>query len=267
MPISAYLSALMLSLTALLSLGAHAACAPVRVAYIDQNRPPYWLGDGEAVAEPAGAGVDVLREALASAGCEATLVRLPPRRIIAALASGEVDFAPVEELATYPAGLRLPAGPGGAPDVERAVSLRVDLIVRADTPLPATDLNLYLHGRTLGVPTGSTYAAALRRSGALVDDGARDLARNLDKLRLHRLDGVAVSVLLPGDVDAFLAADYPGQFRRVEQPLITTRLWLASSEAYYRQHREQAEAVWNWLGPAHRAHVAEIVKRYTRPGQ
>jgi hypothetical protein len=246
---------------------AQSTCSPIRIAYLDQHRPPYWLGDGKQVAEPPGAGVELLREAAAEMGCEVSFVRLPSMRILAALAAGEIDFAPVEERPAYPAGVQLPPGADGAPDRDKAVLLQVDVVVRAaDTPANTEPRRYFLH-HALGVATGAAYTAALRQAGLEVDDGARDVGRNLDKLRLHRLDGVAVSVMQPGDLDAYLSANYPGQFQRLEQPLISSHIWLAASSAYYHQHREQTEAMWNWLGPAHRAHMAEIVKRYARPGQ
>lgn len=260
------LPALLLALLFSPGGAAHAACAPIRIGYLDQNRPPYWLGDGKQVAEPPGAGVELLREAAADMGCEVSFVRLPSMRVLTALATGEIDFAPVEERAAYPAGLQLPLGADGAPDRDKAVLLQVDVVVRAaDTPA-STEPRRYFTNHMLGVVTGAAYTEPLRQAGLAVDDGARDVGRNLDKLRLHRLDGVAVSVMQPGDLDAYLAAGYPGQFQRLEQPVIASHIWLAASSSYYRQHRAQAEAMWNWLGPAHRAHMAEIVKRYARPG-
>ncbi|MGO4470156.1 hypothetical protein AB4Z11_31875, partial [Pseudoduganella sp. RAF53_2] len=66
-------SALLLALTA----QAHSACAPVRFAYPDQDRPPYWLGNGSSVPEPPGASVELVMEFTASVGCPVSLLRLP----------------------------------------------------------------------------------------------------------------------------------------------------------------------------------------------
>ena len=54
---------------------------------MDQNRPPYWLGEGEQVPEPPGAAVDLIRSAVMESGfnCPPTLVRLPVARLRVAL--------------------------------------------------------------------------------------------------------------------------------------------------------------------------------------
>jgi hypothetical protein len=50
---------------------------------MDQNRPPYWLGEGDKVPDPPGAAVDLIRDAVLGAGfgCTPVWVRLPVARL------------------------------------------------------------------------------------------------------------------------------------------------------------------------------------------
>ena len=68
------------AVTPAVTAAASVVCIPLRIGYIDQHRPPYWMGEGEQVPEPPGAAVDLMRDAARAAGfgCAPTLVRLPP---------------------------------------------------------------------------------------------------------------------------------------------------------------------------------------------
>lgn len=260
------LSGLLLSSLLGLPASAHGACAPMRVAYLDQDRPPYWLGDGEQVPEPPGVGVEFLRAAAAGLKCPLVLVRLPVLRVASALQSGEIDFAPIEERSGYPSGYVFPRDKDGALDRDRSIQTSAIVFVRAADHLPA-ELNpqRYFQGRLLGTTLGAAYGAALREAGFGIDDGARDLARNVDKLRLRRVDGVVLTLAQPGDMDAVLAARYGDEVVRLRTPLASNRVWLATNPQYYRAHREQVEALWNWIG-SNRGKLGGLLEKYARAG-
>lgn len=253
--------------TLILSLAASsamAACTPIRVGYINQDHPPYWLGNGTSVASPPGAGVELLREFAASAACSAALQRFPGLRLRQALESGAIDFAPMEEQPDMPPGIVLPKDRNGQPDRERAVRIVIAVFVRASDRLPpGTDPALYFRGRRVGTTHGAPFAGQLRRAGLRVDDGAVDVARNFEKLKFGRIDGVAVTLIAPGDMDAYIAARYDGAIVRLNRPLSTSQVWLAANRAYYEGHREQVERMWTWLGNHGRARFAALLRKYS----
>jgi hypothetical protein len=254
-------------LLALAAAHAGAACAPVRVGYIDKDRPPYWLGTGDKVADPPGASVELLKEFGASAGCPVTPVRLPVLRLRSALESGAIDFAPLEMRADNPAGVVFPMDKNNRIDQDRSFRNLIAVFVNArDKGGPAADIDPSHHfqGRLIGTTHGAAYADQLRQAGIKVDDGAADIAANVEKLKLHRIDGFAVTLIEPNDMDAIIAARYGGEIVRLEKPLSTTRIWLASNRAYYEGHRDQVEAMWTWLGTNGRTRFNELVKKYTR---
>ena len=250
---------------AVTSAGAVDACIPLRIGYIDQHRPPYWMGEGEQVPEPPGAAVDLMRDAAQAAGfgCAPTLVRLPPARLRVALANGDIDMSPLGEMPAYPAGIALPRDKKGNIDLERAMHNTLVVLVRARDKLPpTTDPMQYFKDKVLGVALGQSYTARLREAGLNVDDGGRDLERNIEKLRLGRVDGVVAAAVVPKHLKLMLDR-YKGAIVQLPQPLISTRVWLAFNESYYRAHRPQVEALWTWLD-VNRSRLGYTLEKYRK---
>lgn len=246
----------------LVSPFARAACDPIQIAYPDLHRPPYWLGNGAAVANPPGAGVELVQAFGASVGCPVALKRLPVLRMRPALAAGEVDFTPVDAGADKLPGIVLPHDRNGHLDVDRSSTIMIVVFVRTEDGLDRNlDSVAYFRGKLLGVTLGSPYEGRLRQAGYNIDSGATDVARNFEKLRLHRIDGFAVSLISPSDMDSYLVR-YGGQFTRLEQPLFADHVWLGASQAYYNQHRDQVETMWTWLGGSGRKEFARLLKKY-----
>lgn len=240
-------------------------CIPLRVGYMDQNRPPYWLGDGDKVPDPPGAGVDLIRDAALAAGfgCTPTWVRLPVARIRVALANGDIDLAPLGEQSFYPAEIALPRDKAGNIDLDRALHNQVLVLVRTRDRLPARiDPMQYFRGKTLGINMGNSYAPRLREAGLKLDEGARDLDRNIEKLRLGRVDGVVVAAVTPAHLKQTLDK-YKGEIEQLPKPLLNIRLWLAFNDSYYRAHTRQAEALWTWLDQ-HRGRLGYVMQKYRK---
>src|SRR5450830_144144 len=218
---------LMLLAAALSSAVQAANCIPIRVGYLDQNRPPYWLGDGDKVPDPPGAAVDLIHDAVLGAGfgCTPIWVRLPAARIKVALAAGDIDLAPLGEMSFYPAEIAIPRDKAGNIDLNRALHNQVLVLVRARDKLPAsTNPMQYFKDKTLGIPLGNSVIGRLREAGLTLDDGARDLDRNIEKLRLGRVDGVVVSAVAPAHLKQTLDK-YKGEIIQLPQPLLNIRLW------------------------------------------
>ncbi len=134
----------------------------------------------------------------------------------------------------------------------------------AKDQIPASaNPNDYFRGKVLGSPQGNAYNVRLRESGLTIDDGARDLERNIEKLKLGRVDGVVVNLVKPEHLAQTLKR-YRGVVVQLPQPLINTRLWLAFNAGYYRAHRDQVEALWSWLD-AHRGRLGDVMQKYRKP--
>lgn len=243
-----------------------ATCIPLRVGYMDQHRPPYWMGEGSVVPDPPGAAVDLMHDAVLGAGfgCAPTWVRLPIARLRVALGAGDIDMAPMGEMSPYPPEIAVPRDKAGNVDNNRAMHNALFVLVRAGDKLPAaTQPMQYFQGKLLGVAQGQSYAARLRDGGLTIDEGARDLERNIEKLRLGRIDGVVVAAVMPAHLKAALAP-YKGAIVQLPQPLVNTRVWLAFNDNFYRLHREQVENLWTWLD-VNRSRLGYVMQKYRKP--
>lgn len=244
--------------------GDAAACEPVRIGYLDQERPPYWLGKGSEVPPKPGASVELVQRFAASAGCNASLKRLPVMRIRPALASGALDFAPMDSSAKDTVGIVFPRDKNNQLDIKRALPLNVVVFVRSSDQIPqATEPAKYFRDRLLGVTLGASYKIRLQNLGLKVDNGALDIARNLEKLRLNRIDGFAVSVTSPDDMDSYVAQKYKGAIVRLSQPIFTDHIWLATTASYYAAHQNQVERMWFWLGSSGIGEFTALLKEYS----
>jgi hypothetical protein len=243
--------------------GAAAACEPIRIGYVNQERPPYYLGAGTVPAKP-GASAELFQRFAGSVGCEASLRRLPVNRIIPSLAAGQLDFAPLDSSSKDIPELAFPRDKHNQLDFARAVPINIVVFVRsADQIPPATEPAKYFQGRLLGVTLGATYRTRILNLGLKIDSGAVDVTRNLDKLRLSRIDGFAVSVTSPGDMDSYVAQKYKGVIVRLTQPLFTDHIWIAASASYYAAHPAQVEKMWTWLGSAGKREYFNLLKEYS----
>ena len=243
---------------------AAAACEPIRIGYVNQERPPYYLGAGSEVPAKPGASAELFQRFAASAGCDASLRRLPVNRIIPFLAAGQLDFAPLDSSSKDIPGLAFPRDQNNQLDVARGVQLNIVVFVRSADQIPsATEPAKYFRERLLGVTLGATYRTRIQGLGLKIDSGAVDIARNLDKLKLHRIDGFAVSVTSPSDMDSYVAQKYQGAIVRLAQPLFTDHIWIAASESYYLAHPGQVEKMWTWLGSVGKQEYFNLLREYS----
>jgi len=241
-----------------------AGCEPIRIGYVNQERPPYYLGAGSEVPAKPGASAELFQRFAAIGGCDASLRRLPVNRIIPSLAAGQLDFAPLDSSSKDIPELAFPRDKNNQLDVARAVPINIVVFVRsADQIPPATAPAKYFRERLLGVTMGAAYRTRIQGLGLNIDSGAVDIARNFDKLKLHRIDGFALSVTSPNDMDSYVAKKYQGAIVRLEQPLFTDHIWIAASESYYAAHPEQVEKMWTWLGSAGKREYFNLLREYS----
>lgn len=249
-----------LSLTASHAL---AACGAFRFAYPDQNRPPYWMGNGAEVANPPGATVELVLEFAASANCGVSFVRLPVMRLRSSVVSGAADFTTVDISADGQPGLVLPRDAQGKPDTKRAATLFVAAFVRAkdgynrsSDPLPA------LRGQRVGILHGSNYGPMLEQAGAIIDHGAITVPSSFEKLRLGRIDAFVVPLVTATDLDTFIATRFKGEIIRLDKPIIKSFIWFATNQRFYNAHRNEVEAMWTWLGGDGNKRFNQLLRKY-----
>lgn len=244
---------------------ASSACTPIRLGYVNQHRPPYFLGASSIESRFPGATVDLLRDMAASAGCEVVSVRLPPLRLRQALLNGDIDATLMDAGHSDLDEVALPHTNSGKLDAERAVRMYTVVFVRADDKIPPhTDPRVYFATRRLGTNNGASLAVQLRAQGFTIDDGAHDSPRNLEKLARGRIDGYAATMVAPNRMDPFVTAKFGARLVRLDTPLRIHHFWLGFSKHYYERNRAQVDAMWDWMGAHGNARFVERVEQYEK---
>lgn len=247
----------------LVSSEARGGCAPIKFGYVDQHRPPYYLGNGPLEPDQPGASVELVHDIIGSARCPHSSVRLPHRRLRPALEAGAIQAMPLDAIDKDTDLYALPLDRNGKLDAERALRMVTVVYVRADdAEARSADPLLYFRSHQLGATLGSPFAAFARMEGMTIDDGALDATRNLEKLKRHRIDGFAASVISETDLDAFVATHFGGEIVRHDKPLRKHHIWLAFNKDYYASNKADVETMWNWVGTHGHSRLAKLMKKY-----
>lgn len=246
------------------ALGAAALCAGASVAaaepcpallrlgFSDRAAPPGLLGNGAHFNDPPGWAVVAVRDAARRLGCAAELVRLPARRLSAALAQGDVHFALVygvtpERLKIY----AFPLDAQGRPDVAWALIFgHLTLFSRAGTePDPAWDGQQLAPRWRVGALAGSLQEAMARERGWAVEPVAA-FDSEVAMLQAQRFDLLlTVREALTPEQRADLVAWAP--------PVALEPYFAPANPAFAQRHGEWTRAFWTELCHAMRRQSAD----------
>jgi hypothetical protein len=247
----------------LVSNEARGACAPLKFGYVDQHRPPYYMGSGPLEPELPGASVELVHDIIGSARCPHSSLRLPHRRLRPALEQGLIQAMPLDASDADTALYALPLDRNGKLDAERALRMVTVVYVRADdAEARSADPLQYFRKHQLGVTLGSPFVAFARQEGLAIDDGALDAVRNLEKLKRRRIDGFAAGVVSETDLDAVVAAQFGGDIVRHDKLLRKHHVWLAFNKDYYASNKADVEAMWHWIASHGHGRLAKLLKKY-----
>lgn len=240
--------------------GASPRCVqPLRVVLVDVDLGEYLPGQGGQLADPPGLFVNWVRREAAHLGCAVHLQRLPPARLLQALAQGDADI-----------------GIGLAPTREREAAwiFPRDAQQRIDSRMALLETQILLYARqdrqqALGWD-GRRFSAAVTVGGA---KGSAPLAlaqdrgwktvpvmstpQGLKMLRAERFDVlVAPSVL----VEPALLQGEP-RLQALQPPLVIKPYFAPVSPALWQRDPALVKALWRGLCRAGREHGGQNVAR------
>jgi ABC-type amino acid transport substrate-binding protein len=243
----------MLCAAVLLCHGAAAAAAAMRCpAEVRASLPnfeiaPYVLGTDD-VSEPPGLLVEWLRAALANSGCKprVVIVRRPPNRQLAELASGDIDVLPgFSFVPNVDSDMVFPMK-GGSVDLGQALLTdSVSLYARAgDTRVHWDGVTLRSPNPLVGSSTGGGSTAAIARTHGWTIESAPTPQADVRKLIAGRVD-----VILEPDVvvGPYLAGAEVGAVRRLLPPVRETHRYAPVSKKFQRTYPEFTARFWREL--------------------
>ena len=260
-----HLLLLVLMASSMHAFAAEAPCAPVRVGYTDQTRPPFFLGAGAVVPEPAGMGVELIRRTFKALNCTLILKRLPPPRLLLALNTGDIDFSMIgmsEELAQT---IAFPTLDNGAIDRARALHIKGVVYVRMrDGGAAADSPQRFFKSHTLAAHRElKVYGGTITR-GLKLDYGAADVWANLEKLRFGRVDGAMAGLFDETSLDDLILVRYGDDIVRLREPLILIDITLAANKNFYRENPLLVRRTWDRIWNNWPSELAEMMKTVPR---
>jgi hypothetical protein len=227
----------------LLAMACNAQALTLRLCTLDQPFPPHTMPDGSGQAQ------QLLRQAAKEAGITIDNSFAPRLRCIAKLKAGEVDallsaFLPERmEYGAFPMA-------GAAADDSRAVSVVRFVIYRQKGGTVQWDGSAFsgLDQRPIGIQVGLAVSQRLRQTGVAVDEGAKTIEQNLEKLVRGRVQAV---VALEGESQPLIDRTYADRIEVLPKAFDATPIYLHVHPSYYANHRAAIEQLWNAVRRAH----------------
>jgi polar amino acid transport system substrate-binding protein len=216
--------------------------AKLRMCTDVQPHPPFMMPDG------SGSAGEVVAAGALAAGFELEFYAVPLARCRAEAQTNAVHAAPMTPYIPHVLpDVRYPMR-FGRPDVTRAtMRARIMLFQRVGGPVRWDGKTLAGLDKPVLAPSGSLgMAEALRRVGAPIDERGRSLQANLAKLMAGRGDA-AVGVWDEGSVLLALP-EFAGKIEMLPLPLHEQAYYLVVTRAFYEEHADQVEIMWNKIG-------------------
>lgn len=213
------------------------------IAYNDEPIPPYIKRDVPS-AGPQGESFALVDLAAHRLGCQIHWQRLPTLRVLHDVTLGEVDAALFYSW-TPERGqtLRYPQRDGKLDPARRLARLNYVLYRKQGAAVSWNGEQLQPRHCRVGYNAGWSISLYLeeRQLNLHPGDGAMQLLRLVHKERL------CAYATLDAAGDAAIAA-WPGQFEKMQPPLLTKDYYLPFNPGYYQRHPERVEALWQQIG-------------------
>lgn len=226
-----------LLLTLVLAAAGDAQALTLRLCTLDHPFPPHTMPDGSGQAQV------LLRQAAKEEGIVILNTFAPRLRCISMLKGGEVDAVLAAFLPERMAYGVFPMA-GTAPDASRAVSVVRFAVYQQKGGTVRWDGNAFtgLDQRPFGIQIGMAVAQRLRQTGVTVDEGAKTIEQNLEKLVRGRVQAV---VALEGETQPLIARHFASRIEMLPKVFDTSPLYLHVHPAYYAGNRNAVEKLWN----------------------
>lgn len=244
-------------LTLLLIVACNANAVTMRLCMLDHPFPPFTMPDGSGQVD------ELLRLAAREDGTVIETTLAPRLRCIARFKAGEVDALLAAFMPDRMAYGVFPMA-GAAADEARAVGVVRFVIYRKKGSKLQWDGHAFtgVDRRPIGIQTGLAVAQRLRQAGLTVDEGAKTVEQNLEKLARGRVQAVvALEDGSPPLADRALI----DQIEALPMPFDSAPIYLQVQPGYYASNRETVDKLWNAVGRI-RASSAfqQYQKRYQR---
>ncbi|WP_171013880.1 transporter substrate-binding domain-containing protein [Chitinivorax sp. B] len=233
----------------------------INLIFVDVDSTPFLVGRGDRVANPPGLAVELIQQAVAAAGYQLQLQRLPQLRMLRALEEGKVDGAFIFSYTPERAQLYVYPMIEGQPDPNFRVthiSYRLYRLKGSRVTWDGQKFEGMAH--PVGVNTGWVMANTLRDKGLAVDDGGRGYPENFSKLKLGRIS--AYATLEPSAESYLKSTGMADQFEKVGPPLQDKDYFLLFSKRFMSESPDVARRIWQMLAQVREKQEAALFQKY-----
>lgn len=240
-------------LTLLLIVACNANAVTMRLCMLDHPFPPFTMPDGSGQVD------ELLRLAAREDGTVIETTLAPRLRCIARFKAGEVDALLAAFMPDRMAYGVFPMA-GAAADEARAVGVVRFVIYRKKGSKLQWDGHAFtgVDRRPIGIQTGLAVAQRLRQAGLTVDEGAKTVEQNLEKLARGRVQAVvALEDGSPPLADRALI----DQIEVLPMPFDSAPIYLQVQPGYYASNRETVDKLW---GAAGRIRASSAFQQYQK---
>lgn len=226
-----------LLLALLLTVACDSHALTVRLCTLDHPFPPHTMPDGSGQVQ------ELLRLAAKEEGLVLENTVAPRLRCIAKLKSAEVDALLSAFLPERMAYGVFPMA-GAVADAARAVCEVRFIVYRQKGGKMQWDGHAFvgLDQRPFGIQTGLAVAQRLRQTGVTVDEGAKTLEQNFEKLVRGRVQAV---VALEGESQPLIDRKFADQIEALSKAFDTVPLYLHVRTGYYARNQEAIDKLWS----------------------
>lgn len=248
--------ALGLCLAATVSHGAD----KVRLGYSDVENYPYQTGDGNAIGEPPGVALELIRAAAQELGVDVEFVRMPAVRLFVTMQSNDIDgafiFSYKEDRLQYGG---YPMRDGKPDRARRITSMNYSFYKAVSSTVVWNGSQLLNSTMPVGVNTGFSIIEDLKKMGVAIDDGTKATGQNVSKLQRGR---ISVYATLEDSADAYLRRYGIGDVVKLFPPIVARDYYLMFSKRFIEQRGELAERLWTRIGALRDKRTHDIMEKY-----
>lgn len=233
--------------------------ATIRLGYADIEVFPTQLGSSAEIPASPGIAVEILQKGFAEAGLALELVRLPNRRVLDLLKTGEIDGAFLfsynderNRFAAYPLK-------NGEVNSDRRLSRQTYVLYkRADSPLTFDGEFIgNLHAQ-IAANSGFSVAEDLRKRGiSVLEVETTPLAFGM--LAAGRIDGYA---LMDDTGDAYLRKAGIGTIVKLPAPISSKDYFLIFARGFATAYPALAERIWDQMAATRAALQPALDRKY-----
>ncbi len=229
----------------------------IKVGLQDNDGSPLLMGDGSALSNPAGIGVDIIKLAAKELNIDLEIIREPNKRVQTSFEAGLFDASGFyshnkdrENWGVFPSE-------NGKINKAKRIFVQSYYIYAYPETNIAWDGEKMIGAKLIGANSGYSVVNNLKRLNIPVNE-AKSIRQNLEMLSRGRIQGYAAQ---DAAIDPIIAT-YPewGKLIKVGPPVKTKEYYFMFSHEYYKKNKKKADSFWKKIEEVR----GDVIEKYRK---